>query len=126
MVQTALLQAITMRLHTDRLEETLPILERATSVADELELPSVGDDLYKVWLEVRDVVSQLRSWSQYLGLLDAPSPREHTDRLVAVLPALESATRRTSHELLSPQLPDMIDFVRGEVRRVVVLLRSDS
>ena len=49
MVQTALLQAITMRLHTDRLEETLPILERATSVADELELPSVGDDLYKVW-----------------------------------------------------------------------------
>ena len=54
-----------------------------------------------------------------------PSLREQTDRLVAVLPALESATRRTSQEWL-PQLPDMIDFVRGEVRRVVVLLRSDS
>ena len=126
MVQTALLEAFTTRLHTDRLEDTLPILEEAISVADELELFPVADDLHRVWLEVRDVIGQLRLEAQYRVLLDAPSSREHTDRLAAILPLLESATRRTSQEWLQPQLPDMIDFVRSEVRRVVVLLRSNS
>ena len=126
MVQTALLEAITTRLHTDRLEDTLPILETATSVADELGLFPVADDLQRIRLEVRDVIGQLRLEAQYRVLLDASTPREHTDRLAAILPLLELATRRTSKEWLPPQLPDMTDYVRGEVLRVVVQLRSNS
>ena len=70
MVQTALLEAITTRLHADRLEDTLPILETATSVADDLELSPVADDLYRVWLEVRDVIGQLRWATRYVVRLD--------------------------------------------------------
>lgn len=122
MVQTALLEVISTRLYADRLEDTLPFLRTAALAADTLGLSVVADDLHRAWAEVRDITGQLRSEAQY----SAPSPQEHTDRLAAIVPLLESAAWRTSQEWIPFQLPDMIDYARGEVRRVVVLLRSDS